>query len=163
MFGTVSDEKVVKVPASEAWKLYSTLQLAKIVQEALPGLITKIDVVEGDGAAGTILELFFPPGMEGGLKSYKEKFTVVDNEKRVKETEVVEGGYLDLGFTLYRVRFEVIEVEGKHDECITRSTIEYHLKDEAAANASLVSIQPLVAIMQLAADHLHQNYNNNNN
>lgn len=62
MYGTISDEKTVDVPATEAWKLYSTLQLAKVVEEALPGLISRIDVVQGDGGAGTILELVFPPG-----------------------------------------------------------------------------------------------------
>lgn len=62
MSGTVSDEIAVKVPASEAWKLYGTLQLAQHVQEALPGIISKIDVVEGDGSVGTVLELFLPPG-----------------------------------------------------------------------------------------------------
>ncbi|XP_020551215.1 uncharacterized protein LOC105166837 isoform X1 [Sesamum indicum] len=97
----------------------------------------------------------------GGPSSYKEKFTVVDDERRVKETEVVEGGFLDLGFTLYRVRFEVIEKEGNKEECVTRSTVEYELKEEAAANAALVSIEPLVAVMKVAADYLTKNYNNN--
>ncbi|XP_057785525.1 norbelladine synthase-like [Salvia miltiorrhiza] len=111
MSGTISNEKTVNVPASEAWKLYDTLQLAKIMEEALPSLISKIDVVQGDGGAETVLELFFAPGMEGGLKSYKEKFTVEDEEKRVKEMEVVEGGYMEMGFTVYRVRLEVMEVD----------------------------------------------------
>ncbi|XP_011084628.1 S-norcoclaurine synthase 2-like isoform X2 [Sesamum indicum] len=160
MVGRLSEEIEVKVPAVEAWKLYSTLQLAKIVGEALPNFISKIDVIQGDGSAGTILHLFFAPG-RGGPSSYKEKFTVVDDERRVKETEVVEGGFLDLGFTLYRVRFEVIEKEGNKEECVTRSTVEYELKEEAAANAALVSIEPLVAVMKVAADYLTKNYNNN--
>ncbi|KAL0340870.1 UNVERIFIED_CONTAM: S-norcoclaurine synthase 2 [Sesamum radiatum] len=165
MEGRVSEEIEVKVPASEAWKLYGTLQLANIVREALPNLISKIDVVQGDGSVGTILHLFFAPGenREGGPSSYKEKFTVVDDERRVKETEVVEGGFLDLGFTLYRVRFEVVEKEGNKEECVTRSTVEYELKEEAAANAALVSIQPLVAVMQVAADYLTKNYNTTTN
>jgi hypothetical protein len=37
------------------------------------------------------------------LSGYKEKYTKVDNEKRLKEAEVIEGGYLELGFTLFRV------------------------------------------------------------
>lgn len=63
MFGTLTTEKEVNVPASEAWKLYGTLRLAEhIVDAAIPGLINKFTVVEGDGAAGTLLELFFPSG-----------------------------------------------------------------------------------------------------
>ncbi|KAL0403348.1 UNVERIFIED_CONTAM: hypothetical protein Sradi_1975600 [Sesamum radiatum] len=162
MVGRVSEEIEVKVPAAQAWKLYSSLQLAKIVGEALPNIISKIDVVQGDGSAGTILHLFFPPG-RAGPSSYKEKFTVVDDERRVKETEVVEGGFLDLGFTLYRVRFEVVEKEGKEEECVTRSTVEYELKEEAAANAALVSIEPLVAVMKSAAEYLTKNYSTTNN
>ncbi|KAK4436132.1 hypothetical protein Salat_0776900 [Sesamum alatum] len=160
MVGRVWEEREVKVPASEAWKLYGTLQLAKIVCEALPNLFSKAEVVEGDGSAGTILHVFLPPGT-AGLTSYKEKFTVVDDEKRVKETEVVEGGFLDLGFTLYRVRFEVVEKEGKKEECVTRSTVEYELKEEFAANAAFVSIEPLVAVMRVAADYLTKNYTTN--
>ncbi|KAJ0480583.1 putative (S)-norcoclaurine synthase [Helianthus annuus] len=44
-----------------------------------------------------------------GFPYYKEKFTKVDNENMIKETEVVEGGFLDVGFTLYRIRFEIKE------------------------------------------------------
>ncbi|KAL7154946.1 hypothetical protein ABFS83_03G038600 [Erythranthe nasuta] len=153
MFGTVSDSMEVKVPASEAWKLYGTLELAKIVPEALP-MVSKIDVVQGEGGVGTILELFFLPGRKD-MTSYKEKCTVVDDEKRVKETEVLEGGFLDLGFTLYRVRYEVIEKE--ENVCVTRVTIEYDVRQEFAANVALVSIQPIVVIMEAVARHLTRN------
>lgn len=63
MKGSVSDEIEVKVGAREAWKLYGTLQLAKMAEEELPLLLHKIDVLEGDGGPGTLLKLTFPPGM----------------------------------------------------------------------------------------------------
>lgn len=85
---------------------------------------------------------------------------VVDNEKRVKVTEIVEGGYLDLGFTLYRVTFEVMEKEGKQKECIIKSTVEYEVKEEFAENAAFVSIQLFIDLMQTTADYLLNNYNN---
>ncbi|XP_052179339.1 norbelladine synthase-like [Diospyros lotus] len=154
MFATVSHEMEVKVPASKAWRLYSSLKLANVVLQKLSHLINKIDILEGDGGVGTVLRLQFPPGTPG-FTYYKEKFTKIDDEKRAKEAEVIEGGYLDLGFTLYRVRFEVIEKS--EDCCITKATIEYDLKEEAAANASIVSIQPLVLIMETAADYLTVN------
>lgn len=62
MYGTASDERAVKVPASEAWKLIGTLQLAYFIEQSLPHLISKIDVVQGDGSTGTILHATFPPG-----------------------------------------------------------------------------------------------------
>ncbi|GFQ02201.1 s-norcoclaurine synthase [Phtheirospermum japonicum] len=154
MSGRLSEEIEVKVPASEAWKLFGTLKLADIVLEALSNVFSKIDIVEGDGGAGTILHLFFTPGMPG-LSSYKEKFVALDNEKREKVVEVVEGWYLDMGFKSYRVRFEVID---KGNECCnTRATIEYEVKEEANVDAAaLVSIQPMVAILNVAAKHLLQ-------
>ncbi|KAA8540151.1 hypothetical protein F0562_026843 [Nyssa sinensis] len=158
MFGTVSEEMEINVGASEAWELYGSLQLAKLVGEELTQVVDKIEVIEGDGGVGTVLKLTFPPGMSV-FSCYKEKFTKVDDEKRVKETEVVEGGYLDLGFTLVRARFEVIEKT--QISCITKSTIEYELQEGAAANASIVSIQPLVNIMEVAATYLLQNKQTN--
>nr|GMD61141.1 S-norcoclaurine synthase 2-like [Ipomoea batatas] len=113
VFGAVSDEIEVKAPAAEAWKVYSTLQLAKLIVEMCPDLLEK----------------------------FEEKFTVVDDEKRVKEVEVIEGGYLNLGFTLYRVRLEVIEKDER--TCITKTTIEYEVKEESAANASFSYSQSL--------------------
>ena len=98
--------------------------------------------------------------MVGGLKSCKEKFMVVDHEKRVKEVEVVEGGFLDLGFTLYRVRFKVIEVEGNEKQCIIRYGIEYELKEEAAANVALIAIQTLIAVVQHSIQYLLHNTGN---
>lgn len=65
---------------------------------------------------------------------------------------MVEGGYLDIGFTLYRVWFESIQKSKK--SCITRSIVEYDLKEDVAANTSMVSIQPLVMVMEAAANYL---------
>lgn len=85
----------------------------------------------------------------------KEKFTKVDHEKRLKEVQVFEGGYLDAGFTLYRVRFE--NIEKGDDSCIIKTTIEYDIKEEAAANASYVDIEPLVKVAELAKTLLIKN------
>ena len=86
---------------------------------------------------------------------YKEKFTKLDNEKRLKETEVIEGGYLELGFTLFLIRFEVIEKD--NDSCIIKSTIEYDVKEEAAANASYVTIDAVANIAELSKNYLTKN------
>ncbi|CAN4102086.1 unnamed protein product [Withania somnifera] len=153
MFGTISEEIEVPVAANEAWKIYGTIQLANIVVKELPNIVHRVDILEGDGGVGSILKVTFPPGTP--LWTYhKEKFVVIDDEKRVKVAQVVEGGLLDLGFTLYKVKFEVIDKDEK--TCITKATIEYEVKEEAAANVSFVSIQPFVAIMNLVAKCLTQ-------
>jgi hypothetical protein len=74
----------------------------------------------------------------------------------LKEVQVIEGGYLDVGFTLYRVRFEIIE-KGD-DSCIIKTTIEYDIKEEeAAAIATYVNIEPLAKVAELAKAHLIKN------
>ncbi|KAJ7949894.1 S-norcoclaurine synthase-like [Quillaja saponaria] len=154
MAGQVSHELELNVPASQAWELYGTVALATLVEKGLPNLIQKIDLVEGDGGVGTVLQLRFAPGVPGKT-DYKEKFTKIDNEKRIKEVEVVEGGYLDIGFTLYRTRIEVIEKE--NDSSVVKTTIEYELKEEAAANASLVSAETYAKIGEIAKNYLYKN------
>ncbi|XP_059667427.1 norbelladine synthase-like [Cornus florida] len=154
MLGSVSEEMEVQVSAKEVWELYGTHRLIKFVEEELTDVIHKLEIVQGDGGAGTILKITFPPG-KSTFSSYKEKLIKIDNEKRVKEAEVIEGGYLDLGFTLYKVRFEVMEKS--ENCCISKFTIEYEIKEEAAANASMVSIKPLVNIMGIAANYLIKN------
>lgn len=68
MFGQLSHELEVNVPASEAWELYSTLRLAKLVEEEPASGIEKIDVIEGDGGAGTVLKLTFAGNITKQLK-----------------------------------------------------------------------------------------------
>ncbi|GLT63931.1 hypothetical protein SLA2020_487750 [Shorea laevis] len=151
MHGQVSNELEVDVPASKVWEIYGTTKLPQLIQEALKDFVEKVEFV-GDGGVGSTVKLVFVPGVIPGITWYKEKYTKVDNENRVKETEDVEGGYLDLGFTLYRVRFEITEKD--KFSSIIKSTVEYDLKDEAAANASIISIAPYAKLAQAAKEQL---------
>ena len=60
-----------------------------------------------------------------------------------------------MGFTLYCVRFEIIE--NGDNSCIIKSTIEYDIKEEAAANALFVTVEPLTKVVQLAKAYLIKN------
>ncbi|KAK3001028.1 hypothetical protein RJ639_021808 [Escallonia herrerae] len=75
-WGSVSTEMEVHVPATEAWKLYGTVDLKKVT---VPKHLARVEIVEGS--------------------YFKEKFTKVDDEKLDKETELTELGHLDYGFT----------------------------------------------------------------
>ena len=94
-----------------------------------------------------IQQFFFPNELiTPGFTSYLEKFTKVNHKKRLKEVEVIEGGCLDLGFTHYRFHFEIIEKS--NDSCIIKSTIEFDAKEEAAANVSYATIEPLAKVAE---------------
>ncbi|KAK3198358.1 hypothetical protein Dsin_021773 [Dipteronia sinensis] len=148
--GKLCHELEVDVGASEVWELYGTLKLAKLVEQQLTSFFHKIEVLQGDGGVGTLLNIVLVPGTFG----YKERFTKVDNERRIKETEIVEGGYLELGFIFYIIRLEIIENLEKESSSIIKTTIEYQLMEDMASNASIVTIQPLAHIAQTAKTYL---------
>ncbi|KAK3035490.1 hypothetical protein RJ639_033949 [Escallonia herrerae] len=149
MHGTFSDGIEVNVPAHEAWELYGTLKITHVTHT-----FDKIEVVKGDGGVGTVLKLTLPAGTTV-FSSYEEKYTKIDDAKMIKEAEVISGGYLDLGFILYRTRFEIVET-GK-TSCITKTTIEYDVNEEDVANCTYVSILPMICMMKDVATYLLAN------
>ncbi|XP_008800114.2 norbelladine synthase-like [Phoenix dactylifera] len=151
MKGSLFHELEVGLPAGELWEVYGTLRLAELVVELLPNVVQKFDIVEGDGGVGTVLRLAFPPGMPGSQFS-KEKFIKIDNEKRVKEALVVEGGYLDLGFRSFLFRLEIIEKDS--NSSIIKSTAEYEIDEEHAANASFVTVAPFATMAETISKYL---------
>ncbi|XP_058106260.1 norbelladine synthase-like [Magnolia sinica] len=133
MQGKLSHEWEVRVAASIVWETYGTIELGKLVVQLLPNVVEKVEVVEGDGGVDTVLAVTFLEGTRG-FNFFKEKFVKIDNEKFVKETEVVEGGYLLVGFILYRIRLEIIEKD--IGASIIRSTVEYETGEGYASNPS---------------------------
>ncbi|XP_065633085.1 norbelladine synthase [Quercus suber] len=156
MSGQLSHELEVNVPASEAWELYGRLGLAKLLVED-GSIVEKIEVIEGDGGIGNFLSIELG---SHGFTVHKEKFTKLDNEKRMKELEVIEGGYIDLGFTLFRVRFKIIEKD--NDSCIIKSTIEYDVKEKAVANTSYANTDLVAKIAEVTKNYLIKNKANEN-
>ncbi|KAK2967987.1 hypothetical protein RJ640_023403 [Escallonia rubra] len=148
--GKISSEMEVEVPASQAWDLYGTLKLIDVV---VPDLFKEIKILEGDGGEGTILDLIFNPGAP--FASYEERIHKVDDENMVKEIDVSKGGFLDLGFTLFRICWEVIEKTPS--SCITRVSITFDVKEDSVANLSYVSILPFIGMMKATTNYLLKN------
>ncbi|XP_037479228.1 norbelladine synthase-like [Triticum dicoccoides] len=142
------------VPAAELWGLYGTLRAAELLPELLPQVLTKIQLVSGDGDVGTILELTFAPGIPG-LETYREKFIKVDNENYIKEAQTIDGDILKLGFLYYMVRFEII-AKGPSSSVI-RSTIVYEINEETHPGLeAMISTAPLAATAEKFAGYLKE-------
>ncbi|CAN1837338.1 Norbelladine synthase [Linum perenne] len=158
--GEIMHEAMVDAPASKVWEAYRGLQLPLLIDQLMPHLLGRVQVLEGDGSPGTIILLTFPPGTPG-IGYVKEVFTIMDDEKRVKETEQIEGGYLDMGFHSFGFRLEIIDKDPiKKTSSIIRSIIKYEVADDSNANLiSQVSISPLIALAQVVGHHI---LNNNN-
>ncbi|KAJ8626028.1 hypothetical protein MRB53_019335 [Persea americana] len=157
MKGQLSHESAIDVPAGVVWETYGTLEVSKQIAKLLPNLVQNIQVLEGDGGVGTVLVVTLAPNV-AGFSGYKEKLTKVDNEKHVKEVEMVEGGFLDMGFLLYRVRLEILERDGDCDSSIIRSTVEYEIAEESAAYASLITTDMLAIIAEVVGKHIAEEY-----
>lgn len=74
-----------------------------------------------------------------GTPFVKEIYTVVDDERHIKEAEHIEGEYINLGFLLYRVRVEILNKDNASNTSTVRSTIEFELDDEHRELSPLVS------------------------
>uniref|UniRef100_A0A8R7VEH5 Bet v I/Major latex protein domain-containing protein n=1 Tax=Triticum urartu TaxID=4572 RepID=A0A8R7VEH5_TRIUA len=133
--------------AAEVWEVY----LGQLIPQLLPDVLSKVEVVAGDGGVGTVLRLTFPLGIPG-LEYQKEKFIKIDNENFVKEALVIEGGLLDLGFLKYLVRLEIV---GDADKtCIIRSTVEYEVEDEHTGNASFITASTFARIAEAITKYI---------
>ncbi|KAL0382525.1 UNVERIFIED_CONTAM: hypothetical protein Scaly_0539800 [Sesamum calycinum] len=95
MEGIVSRKLDVNVSATETWKVYGSLLLGQIAVDMYPETYSKFRVLQGDGYAGTIIEVVFARGVPGP-PSYKQMYSVVDDVKRVKIAPTIEGGVLEL-------------------------------------------------------------------
>ncbi|KAL6008403.1 hypothetical protein ACLOJK_033912 [Asimina triloba] len=160
MRGQKTTEMELEVPVAEVWDLYGTLKLPRLMEERLPVLVEKINI-DGDGGVGTLIHVQLTPeknlmhGLAGlPFSYYKEKIIVLDNENHVKIMDVVEGGFLSLGFNLLRIRFEIIEKNS--DSSIIRAITQYEIDDEFAAIAPPISNDAMELIAQASAAYLLQ-------
>ncbi|XP_055823336.1 norbelladine synthase-like [Solanum dulcamara] len=147
MLGKFSEHIQINVPASEVWNLYGTFKMANFLVKKLPHIVEKVELIEGNGGAGSLLKVSLP-----GNAPYKEKYVLVDDEKRVKEIEIVEGGFLDLGFNFYGIKFEIIEND--ENSSIIKLTTNFETKDVEKIHHTIGNFQALVAIMKASADYL---------
>lgn len=86
------------------------------------------------------------------VQSLIEKFTKIDDEKRIKEAHIIEGGYLQLGFISYMNRLEIIKKEDAVS--VIKSSVVYEVAEEFASNVSLVSTDILAAINETVGKYL---------
>ncbi|KAK1306413.1 hypothetical protein QJS10_CPA10g01190 [Acorus calamus] len=148
MKGEVVHEAEFGFPASKVWEIYGSIRLARLVVKSLPDLFAKVELVEGDGGVGSVLLVTFSSGLD-----YKEKFVIMDNEKRMKLVEGIGGGFLAAsGLKKYVVRMEVIE-KGE-DVSVARTTVEYEIDESSGASASSMNTDTFVAIAEAVKKHL---------
>jgi hypothetical protein len=62
MKGSLCHEFQTDLHAAEVWEVYGSLLIGQLVPQLLPDMLSKVELVDGDGGVGTVLLLTFPPG-----------------------------------------------------------------------------------------------------
>ncbi|ESR56493.1 hypothetical protein CICLE_v10023642mg, partial [Citrus x clementina] len=88
-----------------------------------------------------------------GKSDTKELYRMIDDEKRIIEVEVIEGGLKDLGFDYLLIRAEIIEKDPQ--TTIVRSTVDYEIDDKLAHKVSLIKMECFQTAIEAIAKYLN--------
>ncbi|KAL5718896.1 hypothetical protein ACHQM5_011750 [Ranunculus cassubicifolius] len=102
----VWSEIEVNISAAEVWAVYSSPDLPRLIVELMPFRFQRIDVLQGDGTQGTILNITLQPTNSGPL-TWHEQFVTIDHRTRTKEVRQIQGGFLGIGFVSYENIFKI--------------------------------------------------------
>ncbi|XP_010247382.1 PREDICTED: S-norcoclaurine synthase 2-like [Nelumbo nucifera] len=153
MIHSVSTELEVDLPADDIWAVYSSPELPKLVVKLMPHVYDKIDIVEGDGGVGTVLQIVLTPEMMEP-RTWKEKFVEINDGRRKKVVRQIEGGYLDMGFHFYE---DIFKIKKKSDSsCIIKSKSVFRVDHKHKANASLVTPDASAEMAKAVAEYAKQ-------
>ncbi|KAK9109112.1 hypothetical protein Sjap_017172 [Stephania japonica] len=139
----------VAAPAEDIFGVYSSIKLdLYLLVQLLPGVFEKHEVLAGDGDVGTLIYVKFVPGIYPNW--FKEKFVTVDRKNHLKEVEMIEGGYLDMGCTYYLDSIHVIE-KGP-ESCVIASKVTYEVPNEevekkVAPYISTTSLESMASVI----------------
>ncbi|KAI3919059.1 hypothetical protein MKW98_016612, partial [Papaver atlanticum] len=91
-----------------------------------------------------------------GPREWREKFVKIDNCKRVKQLKQIQGGYLDMGFSLYKVTYEILPKD--NNSCIIRSTVQIDLDDKNfETNARLITVDSMLDMAKSIVQYVLDN------
>ncbi|XP_016513152.2 pathogenesis-related protein STH-2 [Nicotiana tabacum] len=109
-------------------RLFKALVLdsENLVPKLMPQVVKNIEIVVGDGDAGSIKKMNFVEG--GPIKYLKHKLHVIDDKNLVTKYSLIEGDVLGdkLESITYDVKFETSAKGG----CICKTSTEYHTKGD---------------------------------
>ncbi|KAI3837236.1 hypothetical protein MKX03_004121 [Papaver bracteatum] len=140
--------------ADDVWAIYTAPNFPTLSAQLLSGLLKSKDIVEGDGCSvGTIFSVVFLPGCV--VPMHKEKIVTVNHEKRLKEIQMIEGGYLEMGCTFCMLSFEILVKE--RNSCIIKTVTKYEINDDLASGVSChfhTGFDMLVALARQVSKHI---------
>ncbi|MCL7049088.1 hypothetical protein MKW94_015908 [Papaver nudicaule] len=127
------NEFEVNASADDVWAIYSSSNLRTSAVQLLPNILKSKDILEGDGySVGTVFRVVLLPGHVTPM--FKEKIVTVDHQRRLKELEMIEGGYLEMGCTFCMLSFEILVKE--RNSCVIKTVTKHEINDDLATSVS---------------------------
>ncbi|XP_054817185.1 phytohormone-binding protein CSBP-like [Prosopis cineraria] len=113
-----------------------------IVPKVLPQHVKDVQVLEGDGGLGTVLNFNFCSDASTG--SYqKERISELDWSSYEIGLEVIEGGHLNRGFSFYKTSFLLAAKGPDQTEVNVKISYEAENEDVKSAEPTLFYIRSL--------------------
>ncbi|GMY16983.1 pathogenesis-related protein STH-2-like [Fagus crenata] len=118
---SITQEFACPVPPARMFKAL-ILDSHNLIPKLMPQSIKSVDIIQGDGGAGSIKQINFPEGAH--FKYMKHRIDVLDTQNYLCKYTLIEGDVLSekIEFIAYEVKFESSSDGG----CVCKMTSEYH-------------------------------------
>ncbi|KAK8946498.1 Major pollen allergen Bet v 1-A [Platanthera zijinensis] len=129
--GSFTREHVSPVGIDRIWRA-GILDGHNLVPKILPEYITQIELLEGDGGAGTVKKFHFTEAVKE-FKFAVDKTEALDNENHIVKLSVIEGGFIGLRLKSYS--FEIKFVVGSAGDTVEKITVDHDTLDDTPLSA----------------------------
>ncbi|KAL3508135.1 hypothetical protein ACH5RR_033517 [Cinchona calisaya] len=151
---TVTDEYTSPIPHTRIFKSL-ILDADNLIPKLLPQIIKGIEIVEGDGGAGTIKQMNFAEGTQ--FKSIKHRIDEIDVAKCIYNYTLIEGDAL--GDKLEKISYEAKFEASPEGGTISTMTSKYYVLDDAAISEEEIKAgkEKAIGIYKAVEAYLLQN------
>ncbi|PKA62229.1 Pathogenesis-related protein 1 [Apostasia shenzhenica] len=105
--GSFTRDYLSPVAPSRIWKA-GIFDSQNLLPKLLPDLIASVDILEGDGGAGTIKQYNAAEDVKE-FRFIKERTDILDNENRIMKETVINGGFIGSLVKSYGFSFDLKE------------------------------------------------------
>ncbi|MCL7037610.1 hypothetical protein MKW94_007049 [Papaver nudicaule] len=148
------NEFEVDASADDVWAIYTAPNFPALAAQLL--VYSKARILWKVMAAALVLfSVLCSSQVRSVVPMYKEKIVTVDHEKKLKEIQMMEGGYLEMGCTFCMLSFEILAKE--RISCIIKTVTKYEISDDLTTGVSAhfhTTFDTWVALGQEVSKHI---------
>ncbi|KAB1213919.1 Major pollen allergen Bet v 1-D/H [Morella rubra] len=137
--GTIVCENTSPIPVERLWRA-SICDMRNLLPKLLPQLVRSMDILEGDGGAGTITQYNLTDAVEE-FGYVKDRIELIDHEKHIFKYSVMEGGLV--GVKLKSFAAEITFNSTAEGGCLAKLNIQYE-----SLEGSLLSEEDVTSIKE---------------